>query len=75
MKEQCENRRTTRWLTYNGETKTAAEWARTRGWAPTLINDRIFKRNWTVERALSLEPNSLRINKTNKIKNLRWDIK
>lgn len=51
MKEQCSNRSTNRYLTFNGETKTVTQWAETIGVKSNLIFDRL-ERGWSVEDAL-----------------------
>ena len=40
------------YITHNGETKTAAEWARQYGLHPCVFNSRI-RRGWTFERAIN----------------------
>lgn len=53
--EQRRNTRANLNLTYNGETKTAAEWADIVGVIPSTLYSRIGRFGWTTERAL-LEP-------------------
>jgi len=51
MKQQQNNRGNNHRLTYNGETKTVAQWADLLGIRPGTLYSRIY-RGWTVERAL-----------------------
>ncbi len=53
MKEQGNNRRSNCPLTYNGETKTAKQWAEAIGMDHTTLWSRIFKQGWSVEKALT----------------------
>jgi hypothetical protein len=53
MCEQNNNRRNNRTITYNGITKTAAEWGRETGLGDRLIRERI-DRGWTVEEAFTI---------------------
>jgi hypothetical protein len=50
--EQCNNRRTNRFITFNGNTLTLAEWGRATGIGWAAIQARLTK-GWTVERALT----------------------
>lgn len=50
--EQCNNRRSNRLLTWNGETKTLAQWAHGAGIRVSTFWSRI-KSGWSVERAIS----------------------
>jgi hypothetical protein len=52
-KEQARNRRSSRLVTLNGETRTLAEWIEVLNLKRTTVSDRIYKRNWTPERALT----------------------
>lgn len=52
MKSQCRNRRTNRYLTYNGETHLEVEWAEILGIDKDRISDRLY-RGWSVDKALS----------------------
>lgn len=54
--EQVNNTRANRYLEYNGERKTIAEWARVVGINPRVIAKRI-RNGWTVERALTEDIN------------------
>lgn len=53
MREQCNNRRSNRRLTYNGITKTITEWAIAIGISDNTIRARIDKHGWTIDKALS----------------------
>jgi len=46
------NRRTTHWITYEGETKSIAEWAELKGLDYGCLKSRITKLGWTIERAM-----------------------
>ena len=50
-KEQGNNRRTNRSVTYNGETHTITEWNDMFGFPRGLLYDRIVARNWDIEKA------------------------
>ena len=50
---QCNNKRSNRRFTINGETKTLTEWARISGVCPRTVSTRINKSKWTIEKALS----------------------
>lgn len=52
-KEQADNRRTTRWLTHAGETKTLVDWSRSSGVPVTTISARI-RRGWPLARVFAL---------------------
>lgn len=52
-KEQARNTRRNRHLTFQGQTKTLAEWAELLGLKPGVIADRIDESGWPVERALT----------------------
>ena len=54
--EQGKNRRNTRKLTYMGRTLRIEEWAKELGFCHGTINDRIYNRKWSVDRALSVPP-------------------
>ena len=51
-REQQNNKRNNRWLTYNGQTKTIPQWADETGINTSTIHNRISK-GWSVERALT----------------------
>lgn len=55
-KEQARNLRVNRLITFNGDTKTLAEWAEINGWQPDCISQRLDKLGWSVERALTTPP-------------------
>ena len=59
-KEQARNRRSSRFITYKGETKTVAEWAENTGLSPSLIVVRLDRLGWTVDETLSSPPFTLR---------------
>ena len=52
-KEQQSNKRNNRMLTYNGETHTAAEWARKLNMDYLLLHNRITRLGWSAEKALT----------------------
>lgn len=52
MEQQQYNKRTTHYLTYNGETKSMAEWAKEKNMCFQTLAARINNYNWTVEQAL-----------------------
>lgn len=52
-REQANNKRNNRRFTMNGETHTAAEWARITGVTSETIRARVDKLGWPVERALT----------------------
>lgn len=49
--EQQHNKRNNKLLTYKGETKCIAEWARIMGLSHTILTNRIFKYKWDIEKA------------------------
>ncbi len=51
--EQNRNRRTSRFITWHGETRSLAEWAEILGVSRCLISDRI-ERGWTIEEAMTI---------------------
>ena len=53
VKEQANNRRTNRLITYNGETKPLSWMAHKYGINECTLAQRIFKLNWPIERALT----------------------
>ena len=53
---QANNKRSCVNITYNGETKTISEWARTINVNPSLIRSRL-KNGWSVEKALTVPVN------------------
>lgn len=52
-KDQANNRRTNRFLTYNGETKTLEQWASLLGIKPRTVWMRLYQYNWPIEKAFS----------------------
>lgn len=52
-KEQCNNRRNNRVITYNGKTQTVQQWADKTGVNRSTLNSRINKLHWDVEKALT----------------------
>lgn len=53
MKEQANNRRNNRLLTFRGDTHTLTEWAAITGISLYTLNSRLNQLGWSVERALS----------------------
>ncbi len=51
-KEQANNRRSNRPVTYNGETRSAKEWANSTGIDYNTLRQRLFRYNWPIEKAL-----------------------
>lgn len=51
-KQQARNRRSSVFLTYKGETKTIAEWAEIVGKDQDIIQSRIKRYGWDIEKAL-----------------------
>lgn len=56
QKEQCRNKRDNHFLTFNGETKTIAEWAEITGFNYHTIKQRINRYGFTDEEALTIIP-------------------
>jgi hypothetical protein len=52
VKENCNSRRSNKYLTYNGVTKTIAEWADFTGIGHVLYN-RLKRKDWSIERCLT----------------------
>jgi hypothetical protein len=52
--EQARNRRSSRFLTFQGETRTMAEWSERTGLSPHNIKHRIDKMGMTVEEAFAM---------------------
>ena len=50
-KEQAQNRRTTRHITYNNQTKTLLEWAKEIGLSHNAMSKRL--KNWSIEKAIN----------------------
>lgn len=61
MQGNRENRRTTRWLEFNGQTRSIADWSLTLGINPRTLNNRI-NRGWPVEKALTEPTNTKGLN-------------
>ena len=53
MKEQCNNRSNTLYITYNGETHTISEWSEITGINRSTLNNRYYK-GWSIESMLTL---------------------
>lgn len=62
-KEQCRNRRSSKFIEFRGHSKTVAEWAELIGVPPHIIHGRL-SRGWTIHRALTF-PNRGRARKDN----------
>lgn len=62
-KEQMRNTRSNHLLTYNGDTKTMAEWAEITGIPYSTLKQRINKYNYSVEKALTKPVKSAMMNK------------
>lgn len=58
--QQCNNRSTNAFITYNGETHTYAEWSRIVGINQLTIRHRIEKLKWSVEDALTISTDERR---------------
>lgn len=54
-KEQNTNQRRNRWITYNGETKTITDWARTTNINHSALSRRL-QRGWSIEKTLTTKP-------------------
>lgn len=52
LKDQCRNRRSSRFLTANGETKTQAEWSEISGVSQGTLHSRL-KSGWSADRAVT----------------------
>ena len=59
-KEQANNRRTNRNITYNGETHTIQEWSTILKIPYYTIRNRLYQLNWDVERTLSTPNKNIR---------------
>lgn len=53
MKEQANNTRYVRWITFNGQTKTLSEWAASAGCSVQALHRRLDIHHWPLERALT----------------------
>jgi hypothetical protein len=54
FKDQARNRRNSKKLTHNGETKTVAEWSEVLGIHPSTISKRILKPHLSIDQILSI---------------------
>lgn len=54
IKEQCNNRRSNRLFTLNGQTKTLAQWIELSGQKSSTVRQRFYVYNWPIEKALAL---------------------
>lgn len=61
-KEQANNRRSSRKLTYNGETHTLAQWGEITGIKADTIQSRIDYHGWNTEEALTIPTGTMRKN-------------
>ena len=61
MKEQSNNKRTSKYITYNNETHTMAEWSYKLGGSKDLISKRLAS-GWSIEKALTTSVVKKRIN-------------
>ena len=52
-KQQANNKRTSRFIEFNGERHTVAEWANSLGMDHRVLWNRLFVQNWSVDRALT----------------------
>ncbi len=52
-KQQARNRRSNRFIEYNGQTKSLAEWCEELGMTYDVVIQRILKLGWSVERAFT----------------------
>lgn len=59
-KQQSNNRRSNRLITFNGQTKTLAEWSDILGMKPRTITRRLDKWGWNVKDALTIKPQPTR---------------
>ena len=53
QKEQCNNKRSNRYLTFNGKTQTISQWSDEIGISQNTIERRLNGYGWTVEQALT----------------------
>ena len=56
QKEQCNNRRTNSFITYEGRTQTIQQWADELGINRQTLRCRIYKLNWGIEKAFKVAP-------------------
>lgn len=57
--QQAWNTKQAKKITFNGETRCAAEWAKFFGWDIQIVRSRL-SRGWTVEMALTTAPGTVR---------------
>lgn len=53
-KEQARNRRSNRFFTYDGQTKTISEWAESIGISQQAMEERLRSPNWSLEEAFTI---------------------
>lgn len=58
--EQARNRRYCISLTFDGQTRLLSEWADITGFGRKTIHDRIYRRGWSIDRALTYKPTNRR---------------
>lgn len=58
MKAQANNRRSSHFVTYNGTTKTVAEWAEEVGISQQAMLERLSSSHWSIEEAVTTKRNS-----------------
>ncbi len=63
-KEQCNNTRRNVYLTHNGQTKTLTQWADVIGIKANTLFGRIFRRGWSIEKALTTPPKNVIIHES-----------
>ena len=61
QKEQCNNRRTSRFLEYKGERKTLVQWAEVVGIKKTTLHNRLQYFGWSLEKSLTTPVRERRI--------------
>lgn len=52
LEVQANNKRTSRFISFNGKTQTLAQWSKEKKFPPALLTKRL-KRGWTIEKALN----------------------
>lgn len=68
IKKQCDNRRNTLRLEYNGETHTIGEWSKIVGVSESTLRSRYYTRRWPVEKVLFTPINPSMAERNNAIK-------
>lgn len=58
-KEQANNRRNSRFITYKGETKTLATWIRVLRLKSSTVRQRYYCLNWPIEKCFEYKKNTL----------------